>query len=361
MKQAIPLKKPRSRQLITGLWLYGTFGISVAALITLILLSLFGPDTNYLDELALQLARQHNFGYKQELLWKASLAWRELFLGPDHPDVAHGLEDLATYYELTNRLDQAEPLLVRAVSIQESCYAGNHIIKFLKPTFKLDFLDYMNHLTELYLQQRRYHEAAAMLKRECAVMQSTGRTPVEDLNRYKQQFILVARHVSPQELPPRSARFATHIWNARIAKAEFAAARSRDNTPEYRHRKAVTILQVVFELIASFNQEERKYPEAEQYLNKAIAVAKSRGPQYKGGDAYLLELATLKEVQGSFTQAENCYKTVLSAEDTATGSNSLNLTIALRNYADLQRKLGKPKDAQTLDAHAEQLMAAKDP
>ena len=54
----------------------------------------------------------------EPLLIKA-LAIREKILGPDHPDVAVGLYDLATVYFAQNRLAEAEPLLDRAVEISD--------------------------------------------------------------------------------------------------------------------------------------------------------------------------------------------------------------------------------------------------
>jgi CHAT domain-containing protein len=52
-----------------------------------------------------------------ETLAKRALAIREKVLGPDHPDVAFGLHNLATLYWVQGRYTEAEPLLDRAIAI----------------------------------------------------------------------------------------------------------------------------------------------------------------------------------------------------------------------------------------------------
>ena len=42
--------------------------------------------------------------------------------GPDHPEVAIRLNNLAELLQATNRLDEAEPLMRRALAIDEKAY-----------------------------------------------------------------------------------------------------------------------------------------------------------------------------------------------------------------------------------------------
>ncbi|MDA0803982.1 MAG: tetratricopeptide repeat protein, partial [Planctomycetota bacterium] len=55
---------------------------------------------------------------KAEPLYKRSLAIWEKALGPDHPDVATSLENLAALYRATKRDKEAEPLEQRAAKIR---------------------------------------------------------------------------------------------------------------------------------------------------------------------------------------------------------------------------------------------------
>ena len=53
-----------------------------------------------------------------EPLYKRSLMIAEKALGPDHPDVALSLENLAGLYRATNRDEEAEKLEQRAAAIR---------------------------------------------------------------------------------------------------------------------------------------------------------------------------------------------------------------------------------------------------
>ena len=61
-----------------------------------------------------------------ELLYRRALAIDEASYGPDHPDVATELNNLAGLLRATNRLGEAEPLYRRALAIDEASYGPNH-------------------------------------------------------------------------------------------------------------------------------------------------------------------------------------------------------------------------------------------
>ena len=50
----------------------------------------------------------------------------EQSLGPDHPNVAHTLNNLARLLQAANRLSEAEPLLSRALGIDEQTLGAEH-------------------------------------------------------------------------------------------------------------------------------------------------------------------------------------------------------------------------------------------
>ena len=61
-----------------------------------------------------------------EPLLRRALAIQERSLGPNHPDVAGQLNNLAMFLHDTNRLSQAEPLLRRALTICETSLGKKH-------------------------------------------------------------------------------------------------------------------------------------------------------------------------------------------------------------------------------------------
>src|SRR5271169_6261314 len=61
-----------------------------------------------------------------EPLMRRALAIDEQSYGPDHPNVAIRLNNLAQLLKATNRLPEAEPLMRRVVSIFEKSYGPDH-------------------------------------------------------------------------------------------------------------------------------------------------------------------------------------------------------------------------------------------
>ena len=61
-----------------------------------------------------------------EPLYKRALAISEKALGPEHPDVAIRLNNLAVLYWAQGRYAEAEPLLKRALAIREKALGLDH-------------------------------------------------------------------------------------------------------------------------------------------------------------------------------------------------------------------------------------------
>ena len=61
-----------------------------------------------------------------EPLMRRALAIDEKSFGPDHPNVASDLNNLALLLQATNRLAEAEPLYRRALAIDEKSFGPDH-------------------------------------------------------------------------------------------------------------------------------------------------------------------------------------------------------------------------------------------
>ncbi len=111
----------------------------------------FGPnDPNtaaLLDNLALLYQAQSRYA-EAEPLYQRSLAIREKALGPAHPDVAGSLENYAALLRQTARADEAERMEVRAKAIRAAFQelAASDIVKIIttyhenKSKFERDYL-----------------------------------------------------------------------------------------------------------------------------------------------------------------------------------------------------------------------------
>src|SRR5260370_32991538 len=85
-----------------------------------------------LPEGARLLHRTGNYLYERGLyieaepLYRCAVFIREQALGPQHPDVARSLSDLALLHLGRGEYEQAEPLYRQALSIQEQALGPDH-------------------------------------------------------------------------------------------------------------------------------------------------------------------------------------------------------------------------------------------
>ncbi|MGA8611603.1 MAG: tetratricopeptide repeat protein, partial [Xanthobacteraceae bacterium] len=83
------------------------------------------PTGRLMNQVGL-LLRAKALHAEAEPLYRSALAIDEKSLGPDHPNVATDLNNLALLLQDTNRLVEAEPLMRRALAIDEKSYGPDH-------------------------------------------------------------------------------------------------------------------------------------------------------------------------------------------------------------------------------------------
>ena len=86
--------------------------------------------------------------------------------GPDHPDVATSLNNLAVLYDDQGRYADAEPLYKRSLAIREKALGPDHP----------DVATSLNNLAELYDDQGRYADAEPLYKRSLAIYEKGARS-----------------------------------------------------------------------------------------------------------------------------------------------------------------------------------------
>jgi tetratricopeptide (TPR) repeat protein len=94
-----------------------------------------------------------------EPLYQRALSIREQQLGPDHPQTAGSLNNLATLYQAQGKYEQAEPLFQRALSISEQQLGAQH------PNTATS----LNNLALLYHNQGKYEQAEPLYLRALAI------------------------------------------------------------------------------------------------------------------------------------------------------------------------------------------------
>jgi tetratricopeptide (TPR) repeat protein len=103
-----------------------------------------------------------------EPLMRRALSIDEASYGPDHPRVATELNNLAQLLRATNRLFEAEPLMRRALSTDEASYGPDHANVAIR----------LNNLAELLQATNRPSEAEPLYRRAAQILidftQKTG-------------------------------------------------------------------------------------------------------------------------------------------------------------------------------------------
>ena len=124
-----------------------------------------GPDhpdvATSLNNLAVLYREQGRYA-DAEPLYKRSLAIDEKALGPDHPDVATSLNNLAVLYDNQGRYADAEPFYKRSLAIREKALGPDHP----------DVANSLNNLAVLYDNQGRYADALPIVRRTIASRQA---------------------------------------------------------------------------------------------------------------------------------------------------------------------------------------------
>jgi len=94
-----------------------------------------------------------------EPLMRRALTIDEQSFGKDHPRVAIRLNNLALLLQDTNRLTEAEPLMRRALTIDEQSYGKDH------PRVAID----LNNLAQLFQATNRLTEAELLMRRALTI------------------------------------------------------------------------------------------------------------------------------------------------------------------------------------------------
>ena len=109
------------------------------------------------------LANLYYYGLHQideaKLLHERALSIREQVLGPQHPDTAQSLRDLANLYRYQGQYDEAKPLHEHALSIREQVLGPQHP----------DTAQSLRDLAILYYDQGKYDEAKPLYERALSI------------------------------------------------------------------------------------------------------------------------------------------------------------------------------------------------
>jgi CHAT domain-containing protein/Tfp pilus assembly protein PilF len=283
----------------------------------------FGPDNpdvaTSLSNLALLYQKQGNFA-EAEPLGERSLAIRGKAFGHDHPTVALSLNNLAELYFLQGSYAAAEPLFKRALEIYEGVLGRDHP----------DVATPLNNLAALYQDQGRYTDAEPLYDRALTIREKA----------------LGPNHLAVAQLLKNYGQL--YYKEGRYKDAEPLLRRALAINKEAlgpHHPDVATSLNA----LAILYHDQGRYADAELLYQRALAIReKALGPDHLDVATSLNNRATLYDQQGRYVDAEALHNRALTIRENAAGPNHPAVAQSLNNLAVLHEKQGRYADAEPL-------------
>ncbi|MCY2987443.1 MAG: tetratricopeptide repeat protein [Planctomycetota bacterium] len=329
----------------------------------------FGPEHSNvavgLNNLAQLLQATDRLGEAEPLMRRA-LAIDEQSFGPEHPNVAIGLDNLALLLKATNRLGEAEPLFRRALAITEQSYGAEHpgVAKCLDNLASLFHVT--NRLGEAELLHRRalaifeqsygaeHPDVATCLNNLASLLKATNRLgEAEPLFRR-------ALAIAEQSYGAEHPGVATCLDNL----ASLLQATDRLGEAESLMRRALAIFEQSFggqhpqvatclvNLAAVLTNEDR-LGEAEPLIRRALAIfEQSYGPEHPKVAIPLNDLAWLLSRMSHLREAEPLFRRALAIVERSYGGEHPEVAKCLDNLASLLHVMNRLREAELLHRRA---------
>ena len=263
---------------------------------------------------------EHQAAFAEALKWnELGLEQCERRLGAGHPSTATALNELVTVMYATNRLTEAEPLMRRALAIDEACYGSNH------PNVARD----LNNLALLLQNTNRPEDAVSLYRRaqeideanygsdhpEVAIDLNNLAQLLQATNCVEEAEPLMRRALAIDEASYGSNHPKVAIRLNNLAKLLKATSRLEEAEPLYRrsleiyeanygpsHGDVATALNNLAQLLKATNRLEEAEPLMRRMVEIFIAVQR-QGYQHPNLQAGLYNyIALLQEM--SLTQQE---------------------------------------------------------
>jgi tetratricopeptide (TPR) repeat protein/CHAT domain-containing protein len=306
---------------VWGLWR----GVALAGFVTL--LAAIAPlsaqaQRDDIDALNREVAQLYQAGQypKATELAKQLVELSERKFGPDHPNLAVALNNLALLYDEQGRYPEAEPLYERVLTIDEKALGPDHP----------DVATALNNLAWLYYLQGRYAEGEALYKRSLAIREKAFGPDHPDV---AQSLNNLARLYQTEG----------HYADAESRYKRALAIREKTLGPDHP--------QVGLSLnnLAGLFRDQGRYAEAEPLYKRDMAITKrTLGPDHPEVGRALGSLALLYRHQGRYDEAEPLFKQALAIMEKAFGSDHKDVGLGLYNLADLYQALGRYVEAEPL-------------
>ncbi|CAB1096777.1 unnamed protein product [Ectocarpus sp. CCAP 1310/34] len=255
-----------------------------------------------------------------EPLYVRSLAIREKVYGPDHPEVATSLNNRAEFLRHQGKYEEAEPLHDRSLAILEKVLGPDH----------LDVAIVLNNWAETLHRQGKYEEAGPLYVRSLAIREKVSGPdhPVvaKGLNNWAEFLNSQGNFDKAEPLLVRSLAIREKVYGP--------------DHPE---------VAIGLNNLAAVLFRQGKFDKAEPLLVRSLAIhERVYGPDHPDVASGLNNRAQLLCRQGKFEKAEPLFVRSLAIHESVYGPDHPAVAAGLNNLAAFLRDQGKYEEAQPL-------------
>jgi tetratricopeptide (TPR) repeat protein len=319
------------------------------------------PTTRLMNDLGQYLDAKGLLGEAEPLMRRA-LAIDEASYGSDHPNVASLLNNLAQLLQATNRLAEAEPLMRRALVIDEASYGSDHpdvardlnnLALLLKATNRLSEAEPLMHRA-LTIDEASYGSdhpnVARDLNNLAALLQAT--------NRLEEAEPLMHRALAIDEASYGSDHPMVAIRLNNLAQLLQATNRLEEAEPLMRRALAIDeasygsdhpMVAIRLNNLAQLLQATNRLEEAETLMRRALAIDESSyGSDHPDVARDLNNLAKLLLATNRLAEAEPLMRRALAIDEASFGSEHPKVGRDLNNLAQLLKATNRLAEAEPL-------------
>ncbi len=272
-----------------------------------------------LNDLAQLLERTNRLEEAEPLMWRA-LEINKAAFGEQHPTVATRLNNLAALLRDTNRIEEAEPLMRRALEINKAAFGEQH------PTVAI----HLNNLATLLRDTNRLGEAEPLMRRALEI----------DKAAFGEQHPTVAIHLN---------NLATLLRDTnRLGEAEPLMRRALEIDKAAFGEQHPTVA-IRLNNLAALLRDTNRIEEAEPLIRRALEINKAAfGEQHPTVAIRLNNLAALLRDTNRIEEAEPLIRRALEIDKAAFGEQHPTVAIRLNNLATLLQATHRIEEAEPL-------------
>jgi tetratricopeptide (TPR) repeat protein len=257
---------------------------------------------------------------ESEALMRRALSMNETDFGPEHPEVARVLNNLALLLQDTNRLAEAEPVFRRALAINEAVYGPQHS----------KVATILNNLALLLQDTNRLDEAEPLVRRALAI---------DEANNGPQHLSVAADLDTLAQLLQATNR---------LAEAEPLMRRALDII-ETGYGPDYPIAATVLNNLARLLQATDRSSEAEPLVRRALAIDEaSYGSEHPAVATGLNTLGHLLAATNRPSEAEVLVRRALAIDEASFGAQHPRVATGLMTLARLLQRTDRPLEAEPL-------------